>query len=336
MYYEQLKQSIKDGNIAPLYIFEGQEDYLIEYCIGEIKKKLIEPWAEMMNYQSYNELPNVSEAGDFIETLPVMSERKLLVLRKCGLFTGNIKNKAQWEKLLSEVAPFNCVIIWEDMPERGKKQNTVRNAVEKNGVVVSFPLQTENALRQWLSNIAKKSDKTIDSRAAQYLIASLGRKMQPLKIEFEKIIAYSKAPQITREDIDAVIVKPVFDNVFNLIDAIFEGKREACFSLLHTLRSQKADPVELLSLLSGQIIIIYNAKLYLLDGLSRASTASKLGGGYKSEKCTQKAEKIKLENIRGLISLCYESDKNIKQGRIEPWTALELLIAEYNYYQKGS
>ena len=141
-----------------------------------------------------------------------------------------------------------------------------------------------------------------------------------------------QSANLTREDIDAVIVKPVFDNVFNLIDAIFEGKREACFSLLHTLRSQKADPVELLSLLSGQIIIIYNAKLYLLDGLSRASTASKLGGGYKSEKCTQKAEKIKLENIRGLISLCYESDKNIKQGRIEPWTALELLIAEYNYY----
>lgn len=332
MYYEQLKQSIKEGNIAPLYIFEGQEDYLIEYSIGEIKKKLIEPWAEMMNYQSYNELPNVSEAGDFIETLPVMSERKLLVLRKCGLFTGNIKNKAQWEKILSEVAPFNCVIIWEDLPEKGKKQNTVRKAAEEKATVVSFPLQSEALLRQWLSNIAKKSGKTIDSRAAQYLIASLGRKMQPMKIEFEKIIAYSKNTQITREDIDAVIVKPVFENVFNLIDAIFDGKRELSYSLIYKLRSQKAEPVELISLLSGQLITIYKAKLYLLEGLSRSAAASKLGGGYGAEKCAQKAEKIKLENIRGLISLCFESDKNIKQGRMDAWTALEMIIAEYNYY----
>lgn len=332
MYYEQLKQSIKNGDIAPLYIFEGQEDYLIEYSIGEIKKKLIEPWAEMMNYQSYNELPSVTEAGDFIETLPVMSERKLLIFRKCGLFTGNIKNKAQWEKLFGEIAPFNCVIIWENMPEKGKKQNTVRKAAENSATVVNFPLQSEALLRQWLSNIAKKSDKTIDSRAAQYLIASLGRKMQPMKIEFEKIIAYSKGTQITREDIDAVIVKPVVENVFNLIDAIFEGKRELCYSLIYKLRSQKAEPVELISLLSGQLITIYKAKLYLLEGLSRTATVSSLGGGYGVEKCTQKAEKIKLENIRGLISLCFESDKNIKQGRMEGWTALEMIIAEYNYY----
>ena len=332
MYYEQLKSTIKDGKLASLYIFEGQEDFLIDHSITQIKNKLIDPFAEIMNYRSYSELPDVGEVVDFLETLPVMSERKLLVLRKCGIFTGNIKNKAQWEKLFSEIADFNCVIIWEELPEKGKKQNQVRKAAEEKASVVNFPLQSEAALKQWLSNIAKKHEKTIDSKDSQYLIASLGRKMQPMRTEFEKIISYSKGSQITREDIDAVIVKPSYENVFNLIDAIFDGKREVCFNLIYTLRSLKQDAVELISILSGQLITIYKAKIYLLEGLSRSQAAQKLGGGYGAEKCTAKAEKIKLENIRGLIDLCYESDKNIKQGRIDAWTALEMLVVEYKFY----
>ena len=41
MTYEEFRSSIKDGKISPLYIFEGQEDFLIEFCLGELKKALV-------------------------------------------------------------------------------------------------------------------------------------------------------------------------------------------------------------------------------------------------------------------------------------------------------
>lgn len=332
MYYEELRSSIKDGKIAPLYIFQGPEEFLIEFMIGEIKKALIEQWSEMMNYKSFAELPPVNEAEDFLETLPVMAERKLAVFRKCGLFSGNIKNKAQWEKLMANVAPFNCVIIWEDTPEKGKKPSSVRKAAETSGTVVEFPLRTEANLKTWLIKFAASKGKTIDQKNALYLINSLERKMRVIKTEFEKIISFSKDSQITREDIDAVIVKPAIENVFGVIDAIFDGRREVCYNLLYTLRSLKQEPVSILSLLSGQLITIYKAKLYLLQGNSHSEVVSIIGGGYSNEKCARKAEKIKLENIQTLINLCWEADKNIKQGKIGGWTALETIIAEYKYY----
>lgn len=333
MYYEELRSAIKQGKIEPLYIFEGPEEYLIEFCIGELKKALIEDWSEMMNFQSFTQLPPVNEAEDFMETLPVMSERKLLILRKCGLFEGNIKNKAQWEKLFSSVAPYNCVVIWEKLPEKGKKANTVRKAAEKGGaVVVEFPLRTEANLKGWVAKIAAASGKSIDQKNAVYLINSLERNMRTIKTEFEKIIAYSKGTQITREDIDAVIIKPAAENVYALIDAIFDGRREICYNLLYSLRALKQEPVSLISLLSGQLITIYKAKLYLLSGQPHSSVVSLLGGGFPAEKCTRKAEKIKLENIQTLISLCREADRKIKSGLIGGWAALETIIAEYKFY----
>ena len=332
MLYEELKSSIKDGKIAPLYIFQGPEEHLIEHMIGEIKKLLIEEWSEMMNFKSFAELPPVNEAEDFLETLPVMAERKLAVFRKCGLFAGNIKNKAQWEKLLKDVAPFNCVIIWEDALEKGDKATAMRNAAESAGVVVDFPLRSEVALKAWIIKFAASMGKTIDQKNALYLINSLERKMRVIRTEFEKIVSFSKGNQITREDIDAVIVKPAVENVFGFIDAIFDGRREICYNHLYTLRSLKQDPVNILSMLSGQLLTIYKAKLHLLDGMSHRETSTLLGSGFKNEMCTRKAEKAKLENIQTLINLCYEADKNIKQGKIAGWTALETIIAEYKYY----
>ena len=332
MLYEELKSSIKDGKIAPLYIFQGQEEFLIEHMIGEVKKVLIEEWSEMMNFKSFAEMPPVNEAEDFLETLPVMAERKLAVFRKCGLFSGNIKNKAQWEKIIKDVAPFNCVIIWEDALEKNEKPTAMRKVAESVGVVVDFPLRTEANLKTWIAKFAASKGKTIDQKNALYLINSLERKMRVIKTEFEKILSFSKGTQITREDIDAVIVKPAVENVFNVIDAIFDGRREVCYNLLYTLRSLKQEPVNILAMLSGQLLTIYKAKLFLLDGKSHRETSTLLGGGFKNEMCTRKAEKAKLENIQMLINLCFEADKNIKQGKIAGWTALETIIAEYKFY----
>lgn len=333
MYYEELRSAIKEKNIAPLYIFEGPEEYLIDFCIGELKKALIEEWSEMMNYQSHTEIPPVGEAGDFLETLPVMSERKLVVFRKCGLFEGNIKNKAEWEKIFSNVAPYNCVVLWEKQPEKGKKQNTVRKAAEKGGaVVVEFPLRTEGALRSWINKIAASNGKTIDMKCASYLINSLERDMRTIKTEFEKILAFSKEPQITKEDIDKVIIKPAAENVYALIDAIFDGRREICYNLLYTLRSLKQEPVSILTLLSNQLITIYKAKVYLLGGMSHREAVTKLGGGFPAEKCTQKAEKLKIENIETLIALAKECDRKTKNGLLGGWAALEVIVAEYRFY----
>ena len=90
--------------------------------------------------------------------------------------------------------------------------------------------------------------------------------------------------------------------------------------------------MSILTLLSNQLLAIYRAKLYLLDGMNHREAVSALGGGYPAEKCTQKAEKLKIENIETLISLCQECDMKTKNGLLGGWAALESIIAEYNFY----
>jgi len=38
--YQKLKQDLKSGALGSLYIFHGEEAYLRDYYLGEMKKKL--------------------------------------------------------------------------------------------------------------------------------------------------------------------------------------------------------------------------------------------------------------------------------------------------------
>ncbi len=43
--YQKLKSDLSAGNIGQVYIFYGEESYLREYYLGEIKKKSSSPRA---------------------------------------------------------------------------------------------------------------------------------------------------------------------------------------------------------------------------------------------------------------------------------------------------
>ena len=329
MTYTEFQAEIKAGLPKSLYIFTGPEDFLKEHSIEKAKEKLVMPGFEDFNFQSYSSVPDFGLCADFVNGLPMMSDRKLLVLRKCGFFGNSLKAKADWEDMFANLPESVCVLLWEPDPEKGKKGAAgLRKVCEKAGITVEFPLQTEAKLLPWLAKIAAADGKLIDRNCASYLIASLGRSMSVLKTEMQKVNNYARGEQITREDIDAVIVRPAEDRVFKLVDAIMDSRRDLSFGYLYELRQNRTEPVAFLSLFSGQLLNIYRAKLLLGEGYQRSVVLQKMGGGWAVEKSVNKAARASEEGLEELIGLCRDADRDIKQGRMEPWTALELIITQ--------
>lgn len=330
MTYNEFKAELKAGLPRSLYIFAGEEEYLKETAAAQAKEKLVPSGMEDFNYRSWRELPDFAECNGFVNTLPMTGGRKLLVLRRCGLFEKNVKQKADWEKLFSELPDYICVILWEGELKKGKKKTEppMKKLCEKYGETVDFPFQTESLLVPWLARQAAAVGKLIDRACATYIIASLGRSMVVLKTEMQKISAYAAGEQITRADIDAVIIKPAEDRVYKLIDAITDGRRDLCFAYLYEMRQNRAEPAGFLALLSDNLIEIYRARLLLDEGLHTAAAAKAMGGGWKTEKSVRTASKTSDAALERLIGLCKDADRAIKQGKRDGWAALEIIVTE--------
>lgn len=328
MTYDEFRAQLKENDLTQLYFFTGEEDFLKNFCIAETKKALIDPSFEDFNYKCYIEAPSAEDAEAFINALPLMSQKKLVVFNNCNIFSNSLSEKSRWQNMFSQLPPHVVCIVRENASDNGKKGSVVEQAVKTMGITVNFEYLKEVRLKPWLIKVAASKGKSLSDKDSLYVIQNLGQSMTLLKTEMEKICAKAEEFVISRNDIDSVISNRLEESVFTLIDAVFSSRRDIAYNVLSRLEKSRAEPVSVLGLLSSQALNIYKAKLMMTQKISLAEVKKAVSRNpYAAEKMVSKASKISFDDIERLIFLLTEADKNIKTGAMDPHCALDLIIA---------
>ena len=75
--YQKLKTDLKEETVGQIYIFYGEESYLREYYLGELKKKLVPEGFEEFNLHTLaGRGLSMQDLTDAIEAMPMMAERR--------------------------------------------------------------------------------------------------------------------------------------------------------------------------------------------------------------------------------------------------------------------
>ena len=51
--YKKLRQDLKSGQIGQMYVFHGEEKYLMEQCVAQIRKRLVPEGMEEFNLHTF-------------------------------------------------------------------------------------------------------------------------------------------------------------------------------------------------------------------------------------------------------------------------------------------
>ena len=72
------KQNLKSGKLGGIYVFAGEEDYLIRYYLGELRRAIVtEPAFEVFNSALFDgEDVDFAAVKEAIKAPPMMSERE--------------------------------------------------------------------------------------------------------------------------------------------------------------------------------------------------------------------------------------------------------------------
>ena len=213
--YQKLKSDLSTGNIGQVYIFYGEESYLREYYLGEIKKKLVPAGFEEFNYHRLSgKTLTMQELNEAVEAMPMMAERTLIVVTDCDLFKLPEEQRTALIALLNDFPPYCCLVFVYDLVEYkpSKTYKKLYEALDKNAQSVKFEAQERSDLINWIARRFRALGKGIDAQTAEHLIFTCGALMTGLVPEIEKIGAYAKGKNITTDDINAV-ADPVLDAV---------------------------------------------------------------------------------------------------------------------------
>ena len=96
---QQLKTALKEKNLGRLYIFHGEETFLLTHYLGQMKKQLLDPLTESFNYNRLNnETFDMRSFIDAVEAMPMMAEVTLVQVDEIDLFKLRKRTEQRWRK----------------------------------------------------------------------------------------------------------------------------------------------------------------------------------------------------------------------------------------------
>lgn len=327
-----LKHSIREKNPGNLYIFHGDETFLLHHYLNELHKVLLDELTEAFNYHRFNnENYDLSAVISAVENLPMMAEHTLVQVDDIDLFKMPEDQRGKLAALFADI-PEYCTLIFTYETTAWKPDKRLKklwDAVDSHALIVEFSKQEPRELIPWITRHFAAKGKQISRELCSYLIDITGGTMTALSGEIQKIAAYSGADHIVKEDIDAV-TEPVLDAVvFQMSDLLGQGQYAAALEKLQQLFKMQLEPLIILGTVGGHFRRISAARI-LMDQGKTASDLMKLCslGSYPAQKTMDIARRFRPEFCATAAELILETDRKIKTSYDDPERLLELLILQ--------
>ena len=329
--YQKLKKDLKEHATERLYIFHGEETYLRDYYLGQLKGQLLSDGMDVFNYRHIGAKEMSPRAlEEAVDCLPVMAPRTMVLVTDYDLYKAGEKDREEYIRIFSQLPDYCCVVFLYDLiPYKGDARTKLAQALKQYGTVVNFVRQDQGDLVDWVRRRFRALGKEIDSRLALDLIFLCGDLMTNLIGEIEKIGAYSKQSHITRADIEAVATPQLDAVVFRMTDAIGERNFDKAAQVLGELYQMQEPPIKIMWSLGRQMRQIYSARLAMEQRRGAGYVAGLWGiKPYPAEKLMNSARRFDLQWCRRAVLRCAQTDLAMKSTGQDPQQLLTTLLLE--------
>ena len=323
---------------ARCLLFYGEESYLKQQALQRCREELAGgPFAAFNLVELEGAEVTADQLADAVESCPVMSETKLVILRDLDVMKPPAALKEVLLEMLSTIPDFCTVIVYYDvLPYKPDRRSKMHAWVEKNALRVSFEPLDNKSLCRWVEQQLRQRGCAIGREEQEHLLFLCGNSMTNLLTEIEKIAAFTRGRErVTREDLDTVCVKTLDAVLFDLTDRLAEGRYDRAVSVLRELLAQRQDPIVLLASISAHLQKLYAVKL--ARDKSEQEKMALLGtrSSYYVRKMQSAAQKVTLPWLRRALLSCAQCDLALKGASGDREKTLELLLLKLYSLQEG-
>ena len=322
--FRQLKSDLSAGTLGCAYLFYGEESYLREYYLGELRKKLrkalVPAGFEEFNYHRVEGKDlSVQALSEMAEAMPMLSERTLIVATDFDLFKLGEEQREKLIAFLNDIPPYCCVVFVYDTIEY-KPNRTYKKlwkALSDHVQQVEFQAADTSDLIAWIARRFRALGKDIDRQTAEHLIFTCGGLMTGLVPEITKIGTYAKGKSITRQDIDAV-AEPVLDaRIFDMTNHISARDYNKAAAVLGDLLRMQTEPIVILGAIGKELRRLYTARMALDSGKDRFWLMDlwQMRSDYPARLLLQAARRVDHAWCKRSLAACQLLDRRMKSEK---------------------
>lgn len=325
-----LKSALKTGSFARLYLLYGQEAYLREYYLGQLRKKLVSGPVEEFNYHRFDgKGMDLNELQSAVEMLPMMADKTLVEVVDYDLFKAPESDRSRLVEIFSDLPDYCCLVFVFDTVEYRPdgRQRKLTAAIREYGQVVEFAKQSETLLADWTRRRFKAAGKAIDDDLCRCLVFLTGGSMTTMGSEIDKVAAYASGVQISRADIDAM-VDPVLDaQVFDITNAMANKKFDVAVQKLRDIFKLQQEPIMVCAVIGSQLRRLRSARVLMAAGKGAGELMKLCGiGDYAARLTMSAARKFTDQWCNMAVVAAAETDYRLKTSYDDGERLVELLL----------
>ena len=317
-----LKRSMKERGIDGLYVFFGEETFLRDVYIDRFRDTI--PKDDFLEFNLIvMDAKTVSqdEISDAIESFPMMSEKKLVIIRDSGIFKKVKEEDAKfWDSELKNLPDFCTLLFVEDAVD---KRSSLYKLANKVGMTVEFAYLKPYELTAWVGGEVLKRKCKMSKEVIEYFIGICQEGLANLNNELDKLMVYCDE-EITMSDVKTVVAKSLSVQIFDLTDCIMAKNADKAIAIINDLKTVKESAFNIMYLLNSAFDKMLMSKLMLKEGEGRVNIEKRLGlPGFIADKYISGAKGFSQEFLIWAVERVPELDLAIKNGKISEWDALQ-------------
>ena len=309
----ELKEQIRNNELAPFYIFTGEEWKIQEIYLEQISKT---------TQKTIKRIDSIADVYSSLRNGSLLRKSYIYVVRDDKELMTNEKLQAQLSDLLKSDM---LIMMLTTLDKRLKFYKTYKDSV------VEFELLNPLILRRYIQKEIALSDKNAD-KLIEVCEGNYGRCL----LEINKINTYRDAHalyDIDRGDCtadiaftklldDGTIVQPPKDAIFDFVDAILDGKVMASYALYQECIDCGEAVMVMLTVLYNNAKAVLQVQSCESDDIEKSTGLTSWQISNAKKHCNRFGNK----ELINIMQLCYECQKRIVTGTMEEEFAMPYIL----------
>lgn len=304
----------------------GEDSYGVKQKLNEIIEEYKKSRKSGLNLIYFDaEQKDFSDFSDIFRISPMFSEKKLIILK--NVFTSeNFREKLAEEAKNLEKSEDVIVIYEQGAVDQRIKLFKVLTKECKNQ---EFKPLDNGKLKEWARKDIQKRGAAINADALELLTRRTGNDLWQLSGEIQKLANFKENATVKKDDVELLVKPNLESDIFKTIDSLAQKDKKQALVLLYKHLDGGEKPLYLLSMIGYQFRNLLAVKELAEKGLMYASIIQKSGlHPFVVKKTYFLCRQFSFQELRNIYRKIYQIDFDIKSGKIEAETAIDLLISQ--------
>jgi DNA polymerase-3 subunit delta len=322
---------------APVHLVKGADDVLRGDALTTLIDELLGSEERSLVVDEFDlDLTELGGAVDSAQTPPMLTDRRIVVIRRLGRFSKAEEIAPLLAYLEDPLATTTLVLVWERSAEPSARSTRVPPSLTKavkaaDGAVLDADAPSGRGLAGWVAGQLEAAGLDVDARARDLITEGLGEDAGALVGLIERLVgAYGAGTHLSAADVEPFLGPAGGVPPWELTEAIDRGDVPAALDrLTRMLGAGDRHPLAVMATLQS-----HYTRMLRLDGAGarNETDAAKVlglkGSTFPAKKALSRSRRLGGPGIGRAIALLATADLDLRGARAWPGElVMEVLVA---------